>query len=589
MATEDLTTQAGWDAFAARHGGVVGQPNKVSADRDESGRRVEHPFYHYELGDGSTVEINGVGEVKSLDEKPPRNPPNTTITDPRTGEPIAVTTPSGAAVTLPRPSTTTETIEIGGVKYQRDPSAPGGWRKIDAPGNVPTPTPNSQKPPSDPSKWVEIKAPDGRVIAMQDPVTGERVVVPASPTDKNPAAGTVKDTFEGGRTITWTADGNGNWTIKTIGQALQDPNKPKEGDTRPNVSGGYEIREVYRGGQWVTDPGFTPKPYDPNLATKPKEGDTRPNVAQGQQIQEIYRGGQWVVDPSVPPKPYGPQTPTTVNTGTAPYIVQQTPGQPGFQISDNPNTTDVAARVQQLQQQAQAKRDELNKAIASGAKTKDEAAAEFDAWWTATVEPQSQQLQQQQQQDIADATVKRNQEIRAQQAAEQSAFTTAQGAGRDAVAAAQAQMPYMVGPGFGSAVNQIANAYASGKPAGNLDIGSAVTFDMPNFSQIAEQATAKALAHLSPTAAGIAQQTLPSIPQGVNVAGALNKSQYAPTVTVQPDGTVQVQHQQQQQPFAQSGLPEGSSRGMPPSVLGAPLLPPMAPNEQQIFGNYLPS
>lgn len=371
-----------------KHGDVQGQPFVTdptikSTTTNRLGDPVTtespnpDPVYRYTFADGSTLDITGQsGQIKNADEKPPRNPPNQTINDPRTGEPLAVTTASGASITLPKPTapqgwTETQWFQNSdGSKtlYGRDP-ADGKFKKVpDLPNSAATPS-TATKPPSDPSKWQQIKAPDGRVIAMQDPVTGDRVAVPTEPTDKNSPAGTPRDTFEGGRQITWVADGNGNWSIKTIGQPLADPTKPKDGDTRPNVASGYEIREVYRGGAWVTDPSFTPKPYDPNLATKPKEGDKRPNVIQGQQVSQVYRGGEWVVDPSVQPTPYGPQT-------------------------------DPTQEITRLQALAQAERDRINaQPISDEAKR-----AAFDDWWQTNIEPARASLQQKQdQQHLTDS------------------------------------------------------------------------------------------------------------------------------------------------------------------------------------------
>lgn len=538
-----------------KHGGLVGEPfatnPTIKSTNPRTGETSEDPnfdpVYRYSFADGSTLEMNGSGQIKKADEKSPSANSN-------------------------RPNY--RTAKVNGVTYESWDGHP--WSPAE--GLPAEPTAPSRQTPSDPSKWQPIREnpndPNSRIVALQDPVTGDRQTITQPGQDRNATAGSKKQTIENGRAITWVADGQGNWTIDSIGQPIPNANQPTNGQTRRVLSGDYVVTETYQNGVWSVDPSTPATRFVPT--DKPNEGDVRPNVKDGQAIQEVYRGGQWVIDPTVPPKPYGPQTPTNVSAPAGQqFIVQQTPGQVGVSTIENPNyiAQDAAGRLEQLRGAALKKRDELNAQIASGQKTKDQAAAEFDAWWATSIEPYKQQLTQQQ----AVATAAQQRE---EQTAERANLTTAQQAGRDAAEAVKATLPYRVGPGFGTAVNQIAQSYSSGKAPGNIDIGSAVTFDMPDLQDISRKATADALAHLSPTAAGIAGRQPPAIPQ-VDIAGMLNQSQYQPgTTTIAPDGTVTIQHAQPQQPqpFAQSGLPEGRSL--------RPVLPPLAPNEQQIFGNY---
>lgn len=552
MATEDLSTQQGWDGFVQRHGGIVGKPYKVTDDRDASGRRVQDPFYHYELGDGSTVEMNNAGEIKSLDEKKTAGPAGQTINDPRTGEPIAVTTPSGGTVTLPRPTAPQGWTEVQGIRnadgtttyYGRDPGD-GQFKKVPGlPNGAATPSTTAKPTPAD--QLEQIKDPTtGKVVKLRDPSTGTVIDLPDGATATKPSV------VQGQNGAMYSWDGS---TLKSLLPANPDAPLTKE----------------FNGTLFQWNPKT--QHWDTAIAgaEKPTKGEKQAAIVDGYHVTQTYNGSEWVTT-DVGEKAT-PATPTTVSApANQPYLVQDT----GGKISQTPNPnyqpTDTAARVQQLQQLAQAKRDELNTAVLNGSKTKDQAVSEFDQWWTTTVEPVKQQLAQAQQQQISDATIKQNQELRDQQTAERNAFTTAQSADQNAVTTAQAGLANRVGPGFGAALNQIAGAYASGKPAGNLDIGSAVTYDMPDFSAIAEQATAQALAHLSPTAAGKVGSPLPSVPQGVDLNSALNQSQYRPTTTVAPDGTVTVSHQQSSPP---SPDPFGTYR---PPQLAPPVGPPRGP------------
>jgi len=463
-----------------------------------------------------------------------------------------------------------------------DPAAPASYTVVESPaGLVPTPTASSQnavtwtqqftstnggvttrygtnsktgkvelipgaptenKAPTPADQLEPIKDPNtGKVVKLRDPATGTIIDLPDGASSTKPSI----VNGAGGAIYSW--DGT-NLVLKQAGTAPDV--KPTEGQTRPNVAGGYSIQEVFRGGNWVTDPSVTPKPFDPSLSGKAKENDTRPNTdSKGQKIQEIFKGGSWVTDTSVAPQPFGAQAPVTLNTGTAPFIVQQDPTTGKTTNLPNPNTTDVAARVGQLQQAAASKRDELQAQVASGAKTKEAAAAEFDAFWSTTIDPQSQQLQRASQQADFDAQQKQREQGRLEDAQRNANFSTAQAAGQNAVSNATnfGAGIEQVGPGYGDALSNILGSYSSGKAPGPID-GNSLTWQAPDMNDIATRATAAALAHISPTAAQIAGRPMPQIPQGLDVAGALNKSTYAPKTTISPDGTVTIDHSGGQTP-----------------------------------------
>jgi hypothetical protein len=519
------------DQMIAKHGPLLGSPalagpgmiQDPSSPGDKTAQIPDpDPAYIFFFSDGSTLTMNWGGQIKALDEK----------------------APSGQA-----PRATQTYTDPSGTLWEKDPST-GVWAQARGvpPGSKQQPGATKATPPA---QWVPIKAPDGRVIAMADPADPtHRVSVPETGSGR-PADGTTKQTIEGGRTITWIAR-SGEWSIQGIGQPMADPNKPQEGATRQNVAGGYEIREKFVGGQWVTDPTFAPRPYDPKLAGQPKEGDVRDNVVGGQVVKQKYQGGEWTIDPSAAPRPYAPSTPTTLNTGTAPYIIQQTPEQAQqgtVSTIPNPNTTDTAARVTQLQAAATAKRDDLERRYQSGSITLQERDAQFQDYWDNVIEPQRQQLDQAQQTTQAAARRQAEQDQRVSLADEatyeRNRQADARQAGRDAVADVNASLPYRVGPNFGANFSKALNTLSSGGGAVSFSPND-FTFDMPDTAAIAEQATARALAHISPYAAMKAGMPMPQIPQGIDLNSALNPGRYqfsggAPastgtTVTL-PDGT----------------------------------------------------
>lgn len=440
---------------------------------------------------------------------------------------------SADAVTWTQQFTSTN----GGVTTRYGTNSKTG--KVELIPGAPSETAPGKATPTPLTDYVEVKGPDGSVIALADPKDPtNRIPVPAGASSTKPSI----VNGAGGAIYSW--DGT-NLTLKQAGTAPDV--KPIEGQTRPNVAGGYSIQEVFRGGNWVTDPSVTPKPFDPSLSGKAKENDTRPNTDnKGQKIQEIFKGGSWVTDTSVAPQPFGTQAPVTLNTGTAPFIVQQDPTTGKTTNLPNPNTTDIAARVGQLQQTARAKSDELKQQVASGAKTAEQAAAEFDAFWSTTIDPQSQQLNQAQQQSTYDAQQKQREQARLEESQRNSNLSTAQAAGQNAVSNATNFGPgvQQVGPGYGAAMSNIMSSFASGKAPAAID-GNSLTWQAPDMNDLATKATAAALAHISPTAAQIAGRPMPQIPQGLDVAGALNKSTYAPKTTIAPDGTITVDHQPQ--------------------------------------------
>lgn len=255
--------------------------------------------------------------------------------------------------------------------------------------------------------------------------------------------------------------------------------------------------------------------------------------------------------------------PTVENiAATSPYIYQRDPNTGALTPQLNqgyvPKTAgEVAARVGQMQAAAQAQRDQISQQLqagvyGSGADAQQKAAAAFDQWWGQNVEPQKAALQVAQDQANAEQQRLAQEQNRAN-------YATALTAGSNAIEAQKALLPYMVGPGWSGAVNQIAGAYSSGKMPGNIDIGAATSFQLPDMQALSNAAVNTALAHISPTAqSGLAQGPsasglqAPPAGQQPGMAGAaagmgsqdissqLQRTTYSPTITITPDGTTHI-------------------------------------------------
>jgi hypothetical protein len=204
------------------------------------------------------------------------------------------------------------------------------------------------------------------------------------------------------------------------------------------------------------------------------------------------------------------QTPTSTSS-TQPYVVStDRSGKVTQQANPNYQPTDPALRIGQLTGQANQQRDILNQQVQQGSITADQAAKQFDQWWGQNIAPQQQEIQLAQQTQALDYQVKQQQELRNQ-------FTTAQQAGKDAAANAQALLPYQVGPGFGAAIGKL----ASGGDLSGEDFQNAVMFKTPDLNAISAQGAAEALKHISPAAAQAAGAPMPNyqdITAGLNQA-----------------------------------------------------------------------
>jgi hypothetical protein len=93
------------------------------------------------------------------------------------------------------------------------------------------------------------------------------------------------------------------------------------------------------------------------------------------------------------------------------------------------------------------------------------------------------------------------------------------------VARTTALLPYQVGPSWGQEFNQALTTLSGGGGRVNFTPGSSM-FQLPDLNAIAEQATARTLANISPFAALRAGVPVPQVPQGLDVYGLLNQSNY---------------------------------------------------------------
>lgn len=227
--------------------------------------------------------------------------------------------------------------------------------------------------------------------------------------------------------------------------------------------------------------------------------------------------------------------PNIVQPGTGMYTYTQDPLTGKITPSYNANyqaktVADVAGRVSQLQTMAQDQRDQISARLQSGEfgtgpDAQQKAAAAFDSWWSQNVESQKAAL------TAAQSTAQQEQQ-RLLEEQQRANVATAQTAGQAALTAAAGEVRH--GPGFGAALANIQNAYASGKapaPMSAEQLQAAVTPAPLDYNKIYEQATAQALAHISPTAAQIATgQPVPTALgriQGMDINEQLNRQRYA--------------------------------------------------------------
>jgi len=445
-------------------------------------------------------------------------------------------------------------------------SATGVFEKM--PGN-PTDLGNKAK------GWNDIKqieTPDGKLIWMGTPPEGgppkpvpgmENLTVNTSPY----VTGSVRQVTKDGQVV-YVGQRKDNGAIETIAgygaetkpietktvggttykqnPSAGQPGQPdfvpvtglaqaKEGDEQwVPVSGGYLGKQTYHNGNWSYDPNEQPRPYDPALSRAAgaiKPAGTRyevPMTVNGQTrlVEVVADGnGSYTVPSDTKSRTFPGTPPNTIaqQPGTTePFMVRYNADTNQYSREPNPNyqPKDVAGQVTQLSNMASAKLQELQGKIGP-AYTPEQAQAEYDQWWAANIDTQKQQLLQQQQ----DEKLARQMKIDEQQ---RQNLGTAQTAGADVVRAVAGE--HRVGPGFGDFMANMNNAVATKSFPQQMNaqqFNNAFVTPMPDYQNIYEQATAKALAHISPTAAQIAGQSTPTaLAGGVDINSQLNRTNF---------------------------------------------------------------
>jgi hypothetical protein len=267
---------------------------------------------------------------------------------------------------------------------------------------------------------------------------------------------------------------------------------------------------------------------------------------------------------------------------TAPTTQYWDPTTQSIKTQTNPNylPTDPGRMVQQLQQQASTQQQLLQQQVAANKLSPDQAASQFDQWWSANVEPMKA--------DIAQTQATQQAAIGQQQAmtgyyqaqAANLPATLAQNASDAAQKNALAMLPYMVNPS--AATTPAITTNARGFPQLNpQQVMQNASFSMPNLQEIGRQGAAAALANISPTAQMHLQTPGPPLAQPAAagmppLSNLLNMNQYGFNPGPPGGGTP---------PMPPSG---GPAPGMPvpfsswpatqaPSGGPAPGMPPMSP------------
>lgn len=175
------------------------------------------------------------------------------------------------------------------------------------------------------------------------------------------------------------------------------------------------------------------------------------------------------------------------------------------QIAKDRNAADAIYREKQLE--AEKERDRLNGLVSIGKLQADVAHNQFLEWLEKNVKEPFMAMEEQRNRAAEIRSGQALEDARRQNAAihTQNNEKMAMDVGNRTMDAAVSTLPYMAGPKWGEQFAGALNAIGSGRPQDIHFDAQGLTFDSPDFAKIAEQATARALSHLSPYAASIAQ------------------------------------------------------------------------------------
>lgn len=538
MATENLKTDEGWAAFLARHKGqatdrTLAKGQYMDSDgnvRAEQGKRIIPPekvHWHYELGDGSTVDINQDGEIGpgGINERAPSEATGTKApsTSDWSGQRMQVDPATGEYVLFGFDPADQVFKRVPGAPAQRPPSstlppsASTALDRLDARGQV-IPAGDLTTPVAkirDPSTGTVTDMPDpkdteGKFEKLGDTIYFLKAGQQPQPVVTNADPQKVS-TFQGPNGSQWEYD-----PTKPPGQRATEIVK---GERKPDVAAASQI-------SWRPIPGTNDeqgyrivdgKMEDVEGAVKPRSttmiGDANSKTwtfldAQGNVVKEV------------PNKGYTPKVTAVTTSADQPNIVAR--DETGkLIVSESPNyqpttAAQVAERVAQWQQQMRAKSAELQAKVGPSY-SPEQYASDFKAWYDQTIEPQKAYLNAAQQQiDIE----------RAQKAEEtrRASMATAQAAGTQALEAYKASGLSRVGPRAGEVASQV----MQGKPLDQVNLQGAAFFSGGSdyLRNMAEQATMNALKNISPTAAAAAGAEAPAY-GSVDVNQALGQQNYA--------------------------------------------------------------
>lgn len=165
------------------------------------------------------------------------------------------------------------------------------------------------------------------------------------------------------------------------------------------------------------------------------------------------------------------------------------------------------AIYEQAQLAATKERDRLNGLVSIGQLQAEQAKQAFTQWLETNVKVPFMQMEEQRARAQEQRDAQKAEDLRRQNAAtfSQEREKSALGFGKSVMDAAVSTLPYMAGPTFGTEAANAINSVAKGSSKGINFTSSGLTFTPPNFEEIALNATAKALSHLSPYAKAIAE------------------------------------------------------------------------------------